>query len=344
MALFKTIDLIKRTNAAVLISIILERGMMTCGKKADGIPMQVESEIKLGTLIHEVKEDNALDIETLLFGYCETTKGLPPELNVPVGWTAITRFFKDSRFVPKSRDKTAPENRDKIFQQRQEKSLVDAINSCNVPIHIENFDYKIQRAAQAPDFGPHGKENLVDVVVWDTNNFSYNVSCKMSKAADLGSGGLAGMKKTVPDLVQELHTRVQGDLYSSGFHEGCSYDITKIPSLMYCIPYSYAYMMFSGCAEVGGKIDYLYVGPDKVEVNDNKLNGQFWSVEQYAKKKPYYLRLRKRSVFNNTVKINFTKLNSYGLPCIFTSGAGDFSAARFVIDDRVTPRAIVGHL
>lgn len=336
MAFFKTIDFLKRNNAEVLVGIVSNQGEMTLGKKADGEKVTVTS-IRLGERLDDIKKEDVIN-------YCLEVKGAPPELLVGEKWHAVTRFFKDSRFVPKARDKNAPDVRDKEFQQRQEKSLVDVINSWNQPVQIENFQYKISYAKQAPEFGPHGKENLVDVVVWDERNFSYNVSCKMSKAADLGSGGIAGMQKSVPDLVQQIYYQVQMDLYGLGFQEGFSYNILNIPTLLYSIPYTYAYSMFAGCDAVGGKIDYLYIGPDKVEMTDGSLNGQFWPVDAYAKKKPYYLRLRKRNVFDNTVKINFTKLNSYGLPCIFTSGLGDFSAARFVVDDRVPPKAIVKNL
>lgn len=332
MALFKTIDFLKRNNAEILLGIVLACGTMTLGKKADGEQVTVLG-MRCGANAEPSKDD--------LLQYCETVKGLPPELLVGERWLPITRFFKDPRFVPKSRDKTAPDVRDKEFQQRQEKSLVEIINQFSTPVKVENFQYKLTYAKQAPEFGPHGKENLVDVVVWDEHNFSYNVSCKMSKAADLGSGGIAGLQKTVPDLVEKIYTQAQIDLYGMGFQEGWAYNVNQIPTILYSISYTYAYKMFAGSDGCGGKIDYLYIGPDKVEIKDNRFNGDFIPVETYAKKKPYYLRLRKRNVFNDTVRINFTKMNSYGLPCIFTSGAGDFSAARFVIDDRVPPKAIV---
>jgi hypothetical protein len=335
MAFFKTIDFLKRNNAAILVDVVSEKGEMTLGKKADGLKVRV-SALMLGLSMCMDKDE--------LLEYCERVKGVPPALLIDNAWHPVTRFFKDNRFVPKPRDKSAPDIRDKEFQQRQEKSLVDAINDWSQPIQVDNFRYKIAHAKQAPEFGPHGRENLVDVVVWDEVNFQYNVSCKMSHAADLGSGGIAGLQKTVPDLVEKIHNQVKDDLYGLGFNEGQTYHVNQIPTLMYGIPYIYALRMFQGCPEVGGTIDYLYIGPDKVEIKDARFNGNFIPVEQYAKKKPFYLRLRKRNVFNDMVKVNFTKMNSYNLPCIFTSGAGDFSAARFVVDDRVPPTAVVRDL
>lgn len=335
MAFFKTIDFLKRNNAAVLISLVLAKETMTIGKKVDGEKVIVDA-LRLGEK-ETVCKDSVLE-------HCINVKGQPPELRAGEKWVPVTRFFKDPRFVPKTTLKAAPDVRDKEFQQRQEKSLVDIINYWNKPIKLENFRYSITRAEQAPEFGPHGKENLVDVVVWDERDYSYNVSCKMSHAADLGSGGIAGLQKSVPDLVAKLYYQVQMDLYGLGFEEGQVYDIRNIPTVMYGIPDTYAYKMFAGSDAVGGRIDYIYIGPDKVEYDGSNFNGKFWSIEEYAKKKPYYLRLRKRDVHANTVRINFEKLNSHGLPCIFTTGPGDFAAARFVLDDRVPPKATVRQL
>jgi hypothetical protein len=47
MAFFKTIDILKRNNAAILIDIVLTKSMMTIGKKSDGTPVVIES-IRLG--------------------------------------------------------------------------------------------------------------------------------------------------------------------------------------------------------------------------------------------------------------------------------------------------------
>lgn len=335
MAFFKTIDILKRNNAAILINIVLTKSMMTIGKKSDGTPVVVES-IRLGKKETICKDE--------LSEYCMVVKGEPPELLNCNGWLPVTRFFKDPRFVPKTTLRDAPDVRDKVFQQRQERSLVETINHWNKPIALSNFRYKLVRAEQAPDIGPHGKENLVDVVVWDEKQYSYNVSCKMSHAADLGSGGMTGLLKSVPDLVEKIYWQIRTDLFNYGFEEGMMCDIRHIPSFMYQIPHTYAYKMFQGSDAIGGKIDYIYIGPEKVEYDGHKFNGEFWSIEDYAKKKPYYLRLRKRDVHDNKVRINFAKLNSQGLPCIFTTGPGDFAAARFVVDDKLSPKAVVKYL
>ena len=266
MAFFKTVDFLKRNNAEVLINITSEKGEMTMGKKADGLKVKVTA-LMLGLSLCFDKDE--------LLEYCERVKGTPPALLIEDHWYPVTRFFKDNRFVPKPRSKSAPDIRDKEFQQRQEKSLVEAINQWNQPVRIDNFKHRLARASQAPEIGPHGKENIVDVVVWDERDFSYNVSCKMSHAADLGGGGIAGLQRTVPELVERLYYQVQYDLYGLGFDEGTSYHINQIPTLMYGIPYISALQMFQGCDGIGGKIDYLYIGPDKVEVRDGKLNGEF---------------------------------------------------------------------
>ena len=155
---------------------------------------------------------------------------------------------------------------------------------------------------------------------------------------------MAGLQKTVPGLVKTLYETTITDLKGLGFNHGESYNVTVIPQLQYKIPPQCTYTIFRGAEEVGGTIDFMYVGPAEVALTENKLNGLFIPIREYARKKVYYFRLRKRDVFANMVTINYEKLNLNGLPVLFTSGPMNSPASRFVIEDRVLSTSIVKDL
>lgn len=344
MAALDTVDILKRDNANVLLGIMSQRGTMKRGKTCQGDDVTLSPMIKLGRCIFTLNDHNSNCVREMLLRYCEFVKGQPPEVMLESGeWVRITGLYKDARFVPKNTIRGAPKDKDKAFQQRQERSLVECINTAG-GIKVELIDSLVVRAEQAPDIGPHGKENLVDVVVYDLQNNSFNVSCKQTSAADLGGGGMTGLTKTVPELVNRLYDVSIRDLKSLGFEQGHRYNVAVIPQIQYKIPAQYTYKIFRGSESVGGTIDYMYIGPAHVVLVNGSLNGLFIPVAEYARKKTYYFRLRKRDVFENTVTINYEKLNINGYPVIFTSGHMNCPAARFVVEDRVLSTAIMKEL
>ena len=344
MAALETVDILKRDNATVLLTILKEKGVMTRGKNASGSDVAVQNLIKLQHRVMVVTDHNFACVRQLLLRHCETIKGVPPEVMCADGeWLRITMFFKDKRFVPSTRLKGAPENKDKLFQQRQEISLVDAINaSQGITIPLSNLP--IVYAEQAPDIGPHGKENLVDVVIYNTWSHTFNVSCKQTKAADLGGGGITGLLKTVPELVGCLFETTITDMRARGLEHGSKHKVNEVPQFQYKIPDKFTYSIFRGSDKVGGTIDYMYVGPADVVLTNNYLNGMFIPVEEYAKSKSYYFRMRKRDIFESTVTVDYEKLNNAGMPVLLTSGPMKAPAARYVVEDKVLSTAIVREL
>ena len=343
MAALETVDILKRDNATVLLNIIKEQGCLKAGKSSSGEETSVQKFIKLSNKVFFVCDLNLACIREMLLYHCEFVKGSPPEVLVNGVWKRITAFCKDNRFVPKNTIRGAPDEKDKLFQQRQEIGLVEAIKRSN-GITIPNSELPIVHAEQAPDIGPHGKENLVDVVIYNLEHNTYNVSCKQTKAADLGGGGISGLLKTVPGLVVTLYETTVTDMRGLGFEHGQKYAINQIPQFQYKIPDQFTYSIFRGSESVGGKIDYMYVGPADVVLSNNTLNGMFIPVEDYARKKAYYFRLRKRDIYDNTVTINYEKLNNVGLPVLLTSGPMNAAAARYVVEDRVLSTSIVKEL
>lgn len=344
MAALETVDILKRDNATVLLNILKNRETLKRGKNSSGEETVMRNVLRLIDHVFFVTEHNIECLRALLIRHCERVKGSPPEVMTEDGsWHRITSFFKDHRFVPKNTIKGAPADKDKVFQQRQEKGLVAAINASQ-GITIPLSESKIVRAEQAPDIGPHGKENLVDVVIYNTLNHTFNVSCKQTNAADLGGGGISGILKTAPSLVKTLYETTIKDLQNLGFIHGESYSVNLIPQFQYKIPPQFTYKLFRGSPEVGGEIDYMYIGPADVVLVNGTLNGMFIPIAEYAKKKTYYFRLRKRDVFDNVVTVNYERLNSNHLPVIFTSGPMQAPAARFVVEDRVLSTSILKEL
>lgn len=344
MASLETVDILKRDNATVLLTIIKDQGSLRLGKNSQGEEVFVRNLIRLSNHVFCVTEHNLLCLRELLLRHCKCVKGNPPEIMLTTGeWIRITYCFKDHRFVPKNTIKGAPADKDKAFQQRQEKSLVETIKKAQ-GITIPGSEFPIVHAEQAPEIGPHGKENLVDVVVYNVWNHSYNVSCKQINAADLGGGGISGLLKSVPQLVKTLYDTTINDLQKLGFAQGYQYSVTSIPQIQYKIPDQFTYKIFRGSDEVGGKIDYMYVGPADVVLVNASLNGMFIPIAEYARKKIYYFRLRKRDVFDNIVTVNYEKLNTNGLPVLFTSGPMQKPASRFVVEDRVLSTSLVKEL
>lgn len=339
MACLESADILKRDNLNVLLDIVQRGESLTVGSRGEGESIPLMSKIRLCGIIYHVTPHTRALAYARLREHCETIKGSPPEVCAAGIWKRITCFCKDARFVPKNTIKGAPAIKDKLFQQRQEIDLVAAINV--KPMMIPNFEYRIMRAEQAPDIGPHGKENLVDVMVYDEKQRVFNVSCKQDSAADLGGGGMTGLIKTVPGLITNLYSTVIKDLTSFGFKEAVSYNINEIPQFQYKIPDTFTYKIFRGSEQIGGVIDYMYIGPSTVVLTEDRMNGLFIPVEQYARKSNYYFRLRKRDVYNNTVTINYRKFNANGYPVIFTSGPMHSPAARFVVEDRVLKTSIV---
>lgn len=341
MASLETVDILKRDNASVILNILREKGKLKRGKDDSGEEISVLNFLRLGDYVFKVTNHNIACVQAVLLRYCQYMKGRPPEIYTEkAGWMRITSLFKDHRFVPKNTIRGAPKNKDKAFQQRQETSLVYSINTSQ-GVKIPGLDLPIVKAEHAPDIGPHGKENLVDVVVYNLHNHTYNVSCKQTHAADLGGGGVSGLMKTVPELVSTLYTTTITDLQGMGFVHGQQYKANLIPQVQYKIPDKFTYSIFRGSEKVGGTIDYMYIGPADVVLVNGNLNGMFIPIAEYARKKTYYFRLRKRDVFDNIVTIDYDKLNMNGLPVIFTSGPMQTPAARFVIEDRVLSTSVV---
>lgn len=337
MAYFKTTDFFKESYIRTLCECARERQEMIVGKFQDGPKIKLRPIIILDDVPQPVTKktiDNVIDATQR---FIKKNQGKPPKVVDSKGNThSVISLFRDSRFTPTSRIKADPNLTGKARQQRQEISLVSTINDLVLkgPTRIPDIGNDIIHAEQAPEIGPHGKENLVDVILTLRNGQKVNVSCKQTKAADLGGGGMAGLKKLVPQLIDKLYSRVIQDLTKDGYTQGITYKSINVPTYVYQIPEAEMTKIFHGHKDIGGEIDYFYIGPPDVALDPNgRFNGKFIHVRDFARQKKFYFRLRVRDVVQGKITIDFTKKTKEGYPVLFVTGPAKGNAARFVIDD-----------
>lgn len=300
MANFKTTDFFKDSYIRTLCEVARLRETMISGKFQDGPTIKLRPLIVLGDHTYTITKKTLEQIIEATHKYIRKNTGKPPKVIDSKGQEhSIITLFRDSRFTPKSKIEADPSMSGKARQQRQEIGLVSVINdmTLNGPMTFPDLHMKVVRAEQAPDIGPHGKENLVDVILHLENGKKINVSCKQTKAADLGGGGAAGLTKLVPQLMTKLYERVVKDIKKDGYMEGLTYPSLKVPTYVYQIPPSELAKIFHGHDSIGGTIDYFYIGPASVEGRvPGRFNGKFISVKDFAAQKKFYFRLRVRDV------------------------------------------------
>lgn len=337
MAHFKTTDFLKESYIRTLCEIARERKEMIVGKFQDGTRIKLRPLIVLDDIPQKITKKTIDNVIDATHKFLKKNRGSPPRVVDSKGKEhSVISLFRDSRFLPKTTIKADPNLTGKARQQRQEIGLVSSINEMTLdgPVRIPDLGYGIVRAEQAPDIGPHGKENLVDVILYLQNGARVNVSCKQTNAADLGGGGMAGLKKLVPHLIDKLYKRVVKDLTDAGFVEGVTYKSLSVPTYVYEIPQGEMTKIFRGHNDIGGEIDYFYIGPPEVSRDSNgRFNGKFISVKDFARKKKFYFRLRLRDIIQGQVTIDYKKKTREGYPALFVTGPARSNAARFVIDD-----------
>ena len=336
MANFKTTDFLKDSYLRTLCEVARNREEMIVGKFQNGKKIKLRPAIVLDAEQQITKKtiDNVIDATQK---FIKKNSGKPPYVIDSNGNEhSVISLFRDSRFTPKSKIVADPNLSGKAKQQRQEIGLVSAINDLCLkgPIRIPDLGEEIIGAEQAAEVGPHGKENLVDVVLKMRSGKKLNVSCKQTKAADLGGGGMAGLKRIAPQLIDKLYDRVIKDIKRDGYVDGITYPSIKVATYVYQIPPPELGKIFRGHRDIGGEIDYFYIGPPHIELDHHgKFNGKFISVEDYSRTKKFFFRLRVRDVVQGKITMDFKKLTKEGYPALYVTGPAKTNAARFVIDD-----------
>jgi len=157
----------------------------------------------------------------------------------------------------------------------------------------------------------------------------------------LAGGGMRGLESVVPGLAKRYMKAVLRHLIErESLRPG-----DKVPDVYGAISESVKRTIVVGNADMGGPIDFMYIGPmnvvGKYAANKNTLtvNGDLIPVVQYAKTHSLYFRLRAR---REDQRFDPAAMDSTGTPKVYSKSPsrGD-SAGRIVVTDQTPGNAIV---
>jgi hypothetical protein len=187
--------------------------------------------------------------------------------------------------------------------ERQETGLIDAINSGygkngGKPFTIVGTGGdRITDCVRAEKFTGRsraGTEPYTDVIIHRTRNRVVNISMKGTSAPSIAGGGLSGLEEAAPGLTGKFLNAALSKYQNMGFQEGMS----DVPDMYGKVGVNLKEQIVVGNADMGGPIDYMYVGPMNVTSSFSggtmRVNGKFTDAKKYAKQHDIYLRLRKR--------------------------------------------------
>lgn len=235
--------------------------------------------------------------------------------------------------------------------ERQETGVVNAIkksiknNSKNPITLISKNGKKITGIIGANKYSGRqvtGSEPYIDVIFEKKEKnkiISIGLSLKGESAPSLAGGGLRGINLAVPGLADKFMKAVYKKLIKLKLNAG-----DKVPDVYGEISKTYKTKIVVGNKNMGGPIDYMYIGPMNVTSKyDNKkniltLNGNIFEAKKYATTHKLFFRLRARREDQrfdpNAVKNGVPKI--YGK----SPSRGD-SAGRIVVTDKVPSQAVI---
>ena len=230
--------------------------------------------------------------------------------------------------------------------ERQEIGVVNTINSAvkknkNNPITLIAGGTKIPGVIKAEKYTGRqatGSEPYTDVVIHYKKGKSilkYNCSLKGESAPSLAGGGLRGLELAVPGLAKKFMKSAFKLLTDSvKLQPG-----DKVPDTFGKISEANKLKIVVGNAQMGGPIDFMYIGPMDVQgpYDDKKntvtLNGSLITATFYAKTYDLYFRLRAR---REDQRFDPTAKDSDGTPKIYgKSPSNGDSAGRIVVTNKV---------
>jgi hypothetical protein len=231
--------------------------------------------------------------------------------------------------------------------ERQENAFVKAINDAAkknpAGIKVKAGSQTISGVIKAEKFAGRqvsGSEPYIDVNLHLADGkTTVGISMKGESAPSLAGGGLKGINLAVPGLANKFMKAVLTHLKKK-IKPG-----DKVPDCYGKISDQHKVKIVVGNKDMGGPIDYMYIGNMTPVSNYNKStntlafnNGNFYEATKYAKSHDLYFRLRARredQVFDPTAK------DSMNVPKIYSKSPskGD-SAGRIVVTDKVPNNAL----
>jgi len=231
--------------------------------------------------------------------------------------------------------------------ERQEWGFIEKINSAvgelteqeGKGVNVKAGNTTIKDVVKAEKFSGRqasGSEPYTDVVLTQANGNKQNVSMKGPTAPSLAGGGMKGLETIIPGIAKKFMESANKYLLDKGLKKG-----DKVPDLYGKISDKDKENIVVGNKEVGGPIDFIYIGPMDVEATKEgdtlNLNGNLYPAKEFAQKGDLYFRLRARrsdQTFDPNAKSSDGTSKVYGM----SPSKGD-SAGRIVITDKVPANA-----
>lgn len=233
--------------------------------------------------------------------------------------------------------------------ERQENGLIDAVKKAfkanqNNPVTFVAGAVTVQGVVNAEKFTGRqegGSEPYTDVVLYTYDKKEINLSCKGPSAPSLAGGGLKGLELAVPGITAKFMKLAFDALKNKKKLKAGD----KVPDVFGEITGATKTKIVVGNKQMGGPIDYMYIGPMDVvgpydkKTNILKVNGALYPAVQYAKTHKLYFRLRAR---REDQRFDPTAKDNRGVPKIYgkSPSKGD-SAGRIVVTDSVPSTGVI---
>jgi hypothetical protein len=236
--------------------------------------------------------------------------------------------------------------------ERQESGVIKKINDAvkknkNNPITLIAGDTEISGVIKAQKYTGRqlgGSEPYTDVVIQvkvGKKIQDLNCSLKGESAPSLAGGGLRGLELAVPGIAKKFMKAVFKELTTKQKIKIGD----KVPDSFGKISLRDKLKIVIGNIQMGGPIDYMYIGPMTVtgnyDIKSNKLtlNGNLILAEEFAKSHDLYFRLRAR---REDQRFDPSAKDPDGTPKIYGKSAsrGD-SAGRIVVTDKVPSTGVI---
>lgn len=236
--------------------------------------------------------------------------------------------------------------------ERQENGVIEKIKSAvkankNNPVTLKAGKTLLEGVIDAEKFTGRqlgGSEPYTDVVIYvmrKGKKVGINCSLKGESAPSLAGGGLKGLELAVPGIARKFMNAAYKKLKDDKkLRMG-----DKVPDVFGKISSSDKLKIVIGNEQMGGPIDFMYIGPMNVTgVYDPKknllpLNGDLIEATEYAKTHDLYFRLRAR---REDQRFDPDAKDKQGTPKIYgvSPSKGD-SAGRIVVTDKVPSTGVI---
>ncbi len=263
--------------------------------------------------------------------------------------TNAIKFYRLSDLVKSKEFGGVASKSSGLGSERQELGLIDAINdACRLGrtiIPAISNSIPVIAAVKQQGLSALKQEPYIDINIKLANGSSVGISCKGSSAPSLAGGGGIGLDSISPKLMIDVYTALEKYLSTElKLKHGDKVLASVIPDIGIQIPENLIEKIIVGTKEMGGPVDYMYIGPMNVQSSKSgselKLNGEFYSANEYIQKLggKLFFRIRKRDIASsNMIQIEYQKKNKSGYPLMFVQPNSQKTNLRIVVADKTAP-------